>query len=310
MNRNPTESNTGSTAAAPADRLLRGHLPEQNLRFAVCQGAGFCGEAIRRHQADWISGWLLSEALACAALLSVTLKEKEKLTLRWGYPGPVGTILTDTNELGEVRGFPQALTLAAQSVNLEEAIGGEGRISAITSLPNKVLHTGITPGVFRDVPRDMAHLFSLSFQVETVLTVGLIIPPRQPVAVQSAIGIMVQPLPGADLMELEAIRQAVEGRGFRDWLEGDKRSLREVIERLSKNTGEWRVLGEIEPSFACGCTRGKVKSVLQMFETLELEDMLEKEGMAEVICHFCAESYRFEGGELETMIRESKTGNA
>lgn len=300
---------SGETAPI-SDRLLRGHLPGKNLRFAVCQCAALCDEAIRRHRADWISGWLLGEALACGALLSVTLKESERLTLRWEYPGPVGTILADTNEMGEVRGFPNGLQLMERAGTLDAALGGQGRISAITSVPNKVLHTGITRGVFQDVHRDMAHLFSLSFQLETVFTVGLVIPPVSPVKVHSAIGIMVQPFPGADLMELEEVRLEVENGDFREWLEMKPHPLEHVLERLSIKTGGWEVLGEIEPRFVCGCSRNKVETVLRMFDRAELEDMLEKDGGANVNCHFCAESYLFESGEIEAMIRQSQSGHA
>ena len=293
-----------------SDRLLRGHLPGKNLRFALCQSAALCEEAIRRHRTDWISGWLLGEALACGVLLSVTLNETERLTLRWQYPGPVGTILVDTNELGEVRGFPNGLQLMERAGSLEAALGGQGQISATTSIPNKVLHTGITRGVFQDVQRDMAHLFSLSFQLETVFTVGLVLPPVSPVSVHSAIGIMVQPFPGADLMELEEVRREVEKEDFLEWLETKPQPLENVLERLSIQTGEWEVLGEIEPRFTCGCSRDKVDMVLRMFDRAELEDMLEKDGGANVNCHFCAESYVFRSGEIEAMIRQSHSGHA
>lgn len=292
------------------DRLLRGHLPGKNLRFAVCQCATLCGEAIRRHQADWISGWLLAEALVCGVLLSVTLKETERLTLRWEYPGPVGTILADTNDMGEVRGFPNGLRLVERAGTLDAALGGHGQISAITSVPNKVLHTGIARGVFQDVHRDMAHLLSLSFQLETVFTVGLIIPPVNPVQIHSAIGIMVQPFPGADQMDLDQVRKEVENEDFREWMEVEPRSLEDVLEKLSIKTGGWEILGETEPRFACGCSRDKVDMVLRMFDRAELKDMLEKDGGATVNCHFCAESYFFESGEIETMIRQSQSGHA
>ncbi|MCH8076239.1 MAG: Hsp33 family molecular chaperone HslO [SAR324 cluster bacterium] len=302
---------TNSAKTAPAgDRLLRGHLPGKNLRFAVCQCAALCSEAIGRHRADWIAGRLLGEALTCGVLLSVTLKETERLTLRWEYPGPVGTILADTNDLAEVRGFPSGLQLMERAGALDAALGGNGRISAITSVPNKVLHTGITRGVFQDVHRDMAHLLSLSFQLETVLTVGLVIPPVSPIKVRSAIGIMVQPFPGADPMALEEVRREVENGDFREWLEMKPHPLEDVMERLSLKTGGWEVLGEIEPRFACGCSRDKVDMVLRMFDRPELEDMLEKDGGATVNCHFCAESYFFGSGDIEAMIRQSQTGHA
>ena len=85
--------------------------------------------------------------------MSVNLKQKEKFTLRWMYPGPVGTILADTNEHAEVRGFPQRLRLVEQVSTLEAAMGGDGRMSAITSVPERVMHTGTQRDTRRPRPQ-------------------------------------------------------------------------------------------------------------------------------------------------------------
>ncbi|HEX9843512.1 MAG TPA: Hsp33 family molecular chaperone HslO, partial [bacterium] len=280
------------------------------IRFAVCQVAETCSDATQRHQADWLAAWLLSEALTCATLLSITLNETEKYTLRWMYPGPIGTILADTNEVAEVRGFPQRLRVMTDVSTLREAMGGEGRVTAITSLPNRVLHTGITAGVFQDVPRDMAHLLSLSFQVETALNVGLIMPPAEPVAVHSALGVLLQPLPGADLERFENLRLAVEREDFRNWLEAAPHDLEAVLERVTPAGDAAEVLHECQPRFACRCSRAKVESVLRMFDPAELQDMMETDGQADVNCHFCAAHYHFSRSELQTMLGQSQTGHA
>ena len=292
------------------DRLIRGYFPEPGIRFAVCQAASTCSEAVQRHGADWLAAWLLSEALTCASLLSVTLKETEKYTLRWMYPGPIGTILADTNENAEVRGFPQRLRLMAEASTLREAVGGEGRIAAITSVPTCVLHTGITAGVFQDVPRDMAHLLSLSFQVETALAVGLVVPPSEPVQVHSALGVLMQPLPQADLEHFDLLRRKVEQPSLRDWLEQGPHPLEDVLARIAPPGAEMRVLHEAEPRFSCGCSREKVASVLRMFDPAELRDMAENDGKADVNCHFCAATYHFSRSELETMLGQSQSGHA
>ncbi len=293
-----------------SDRLIRGYFPEPGIRFAVCQVAATCTDAVQRHGADWLAAWLLSEALTCATLLSVNLKESEKYTLRWMYPGPIGTILADTNVNAEVRGFPQRLRLLADVSTLREAVGGEGRIAAITSVPTRVLHTGITAGVFQDVPRDMAHLLSLSFQVETAMNVGLIVPPSEPVTVHSALGVLLQPLPGADLECFEAVRTQVEQEALRDWLEREPHELETILARVAPAGASPEVLQETEPRFSCGCSREKVASVLRMFDPVELRDMAETDGRADVNCHFCAATYHFSRSELETMLGQSQTGHA
>jgi molecular chaperone Hsp33 len=292
------------------DRLIRGYFPAHDIRFALCQAADLCSEAVGRHQADWMAAWLLSEALVSATLMSVNLKQREKFTLRWIYPGPVGTILADTNESAEVRGFPQRLRLMDEAPTLGRAMGGEGRLSAITSLPNRVIHTGITAGVFMSIPRDMAHLLSLSFQIESSMNVGLILPPQAPISLRSALGVLIQPLPGADPEAFARFRRRVDDDAFRAWLEQAPHALETVLERIAGEDGAGVVLDEASPRFVCHCSREKVASVLRMFEPAELQDMIVQDGQAAVNCHFCATSYHFSKSELEMMLGQSQSGHA
>jgi len=292
-----------------SDQLVRGAFPDHQIRFAYCSSAGICTEGVTRHRSDYLSGWLLSEALVCATLLATTLKDEEKLTLRWIYPGPVGTITADMTERGEVRGFTQRVSLLPGVATLDEAIGGTGRVSVVTSKPAKVLRTGITEAVFRDVPRDMAYFLSLSFQIETALAVGLIMPTETPVRVSSAVGLMLQPLPGCDPVRFERARQSVEDPAFQTWLEDAPRLPQEVLARV--DVGERAVFyGEIEPAYVCQCSRDKAENVLRMLDPAELKDMIAKDGKAEINCHFCAESYEFSARELSRMLGQSAAGNA
>ncbi len=291
------------------DRLIRGTFPENNFRFAVCQASDLCTRAVTSHQADWISGWLLSEALTCAALLSIDLRDGERLTLRWDYPGPLGMILADVNENSGVRGFPQRLRLMPEVSTLDEAISGQGKIGVISSFPNRVGRRGTTPAVFRDIARDMAHFLSLSFQIETALVVGLIMPMAERVRLTAATGLLFQPLPGCDLEQFESVRRSIESPVFRQWLESSPHGPEEVVERLEIDEAP-SYLDECTPTFECHCSHAKVEAVLRMFEPAELRDMIEKDGEAKVNCHFCAKLYIFSRTDLNTILQQSQFGHA
>ena len=215
-----------------SDRLVRGTFPGSNVRFAICETARLCSEGVHRLNSDWISSWLLSEALTCAALLSVGLKDEERVSLRWGYTGPIGTILTDTDEKAQVRGFTQRLRLMPEVETLQEALGEGGRISAVSSLPDRVGQKGITEAPFADITRDLAYFLSLSFQIETGIAVGLIIRPDSPIQLTSATGLLLQPLPGCDPIFFDRLRTEIERPQFRQWLAAEPRSPEEALARL------------------------------------------------------------------------------
>ena len=83
-----------------------------------------------------------------------------------------------------------------------------------------------------------------------------------------------------------------------------------MLERIGAIAGNVNVLDERTPSFSCHCTREKVRSVLRLFEPDELRDMIEKEGQAQVNCHFCADAYTFSATELESLLDHRVSGHA
>jgi molecular chaperone Hsp33 len=155
----------------------------------------------------------------------------------------------------------------------------------------------------------LAYFLSLSFQIETAMAVGLIMPPGGPLHVSSAIGLMLQPLAGCDLMRFESARRSVEDPAFQSWLEEAPRLPDEVLARIAVDEPA-AVYGELEPSYLCQCSREKAENVLRLLDPAELEDMLKSDGKAEIHCHFCAASYEFSAEELSRMLRESEAGNA
>lgn len=291
-----------------SDRLVRGTFPEKNIRFAACETGLLCSDGLQRLSPDWVSSWIFAEALTCSALMSVGLADGERLSMRWKYPGPMGMVLADLDEFGNVRGFPQR-RLMPEISTVVEALGGEGTMSVTSSFPNRVGRRGTTPAIFQDITRDLAHFLSLSFQIETGLVVGLIIPPEAPIRLLAATGLLIQPLPGCDLPAFGAVRDRLERPEFREWLEEAPRTAEAALERLEVGEPP-QYLEEVTPSYLCNCSRTKVTSVLQLLGSEELLDMLENDGMAEIDCHFCAEHYHFSRTDLQALLEQSHAGHA
>jgi len=55
--------------------------------------------------------------------------------------------------------------------------------------------------------------------------------------------------------------------------------------------------------FKCRCSRERSLNAIKMLDKKELEDILKKEGRAELVCEFCKNKYLINADELSEMIR-------
>ena len=67
-----------------------------------------------------------------------------------------------------------------------------------------------------------------------------------------------------------------------------------------------RPLEDVEASqsiqFRCPCSRERSVAALMLLGQDELKDMLEKDGGAELTCHFCNTQYQVSADELQELI--------
>ncbi|MNP60326.1 33 kDa chaperonin [compost metagenome] len=65
------------------------------------------------------------------------------------------------------------------------------------------------------------------------------------------------------------------------------------------------VLEEMDVRFQCQCSKERVERTLVSLGQSELEQLIEEDGKAEVVCHFCNEAYTFDKEELQQIIDQS-----
>ena len=58
-----------------------------------------------------------------------------------------------------------------------------------------------------------------------------------------------------------------------------------------------------EVSFECRCSKQRSVNAMKMLEKNELEDILKKEGQAELVCEFCKNKFLITSEEIQEMIK-------
>ena len=80
----------------------------------------------------------------------------------------------------------------------------------------------------------------------------------------------------------------------------DQQSLEDILSTEFASF-EMEVLDSTEVSYRCDCSREKVEDAVSSLHPDELKNMIQEDGGAEVVCHFCSKKYTFTKEDLEQM---------
>src|SRR5229473_665200 len=242
------------------DRVV--FLEGTGVRLAVCSAAGVAREASARHGLKAGSAAALAQGLVGSLLVAATEKARVDVQLECG--GPLRGLLADADESGAVRGLVRVN-------DLDVALAA--RPSRFDARP--ILAT----------PHDEK--------------AGLISILRAREGEQSAHRAAF-PFAGADL-----------GAALTFFLRNDRalggdralvrsadahRLARELARELGM--GDVTATAELEPRFACRCSRERVIRALRTLGAAELRDMAEKDRGASISCDFCAARYQVTAQDL------------
>ena len=148
---------------------------------------------------------------------------------------------------------------------------------------------------------DFAEYYTASEQQPSLVYLGVRID-TESCAVRSAGGMLIQPMPGcpdgviSDLTERSA-RVSELSRKLDEGMTLDE-AVAEILSGLSP-----RITDTYEPVYRCDCSRERIESALLSVGKDEIEDMIKRDGGAEVSCHFCNKKYRFTAEELRALLR-------
>jgi molecular chaperone Hsp33 len=145
-----------------------------------------------------------------------------------------------------------------------------------------------------EIGDDLAYYLTESDQVPSAVGLGANLDSNGQVSFCG--GFLVQALPKAGDSELEAVMANIAALP----------PLAEMLQTGGPEALLGQIFGDIPYTllethdlfFRCGCDREKVERALLSFDSTEIQDMIEKDGGAEVTCEFCRQSYSFDAEQL------------
>lgn len=242
----------------------------------------------------------LGRALAGAALLGSTLKQGQRLAVKFEGTGPMRKLIAEADWDGTLRG-----TVAvpdAQAASVADALGPAGFLTVTKDLGLKEPYSGMVPLHTSEIGADLAYYLTDSEQIPSAVAVGVGLAPDGQVEVAG--GFLIQSLPPSDEAAVERLMIRLEGLPPLSALLRGGRTPTALLELLLDGL-DFNLLETTELSFRCGCSREKVERALLSLGRAELGRMVDEQGEAKVVCEFCKQQFRFERGELEALSRSS-----
>ena len=291
---------------AVQDYAIRGTAYQGFVRAFACVTTDMMNEMQKRHQTWPIASAALGRTVSAGAMMGMAMKnDSDKMTIRVQGDGPLGQILVDVESGGRVRGYVQNPVVdlphnAQGKLNVGEGVG-QGTLSVVRDLGLKEPYQGSVDLVSGELGDDFTYYLTVSEQIPSSVGVGVLVAPDG--GILHSGGFIVQLMPGAEEQLIADLEQRIQHMPSVTQLmeKGDRPE-----DLLYRILGDSLKINEQQPlSFHCHCSRERVENTLRSLGKDELQQLIEEQGSAEVICHFCNEVYQVPKPDLEKLVQEA-----
>jgi molecular chaperone Hsp33 len=287
------------------DVLVRAIAPADDLRIVAAVTTAAVREAVERHALGGTAASVIGRAITSGLLLATMTKGEERVTLQLAGDGPLRSVTSDANAVGDVRAYvarPDATLapLPPGRPRVGNAIGRTGVLTVVRDLGMRELYQGRVSLLSGEVDEDVERYLRESEQVPSALSCEVLLDENGDVL--RAAGILVQALPGG---QSDVVARA--DRAFREgalWaiLERGEVEARELAEQLSPSH-PIEFLADRPLRFRCTCSAERIFNTLRMLSHQDLDEMIGEGKPATVTCNFCNATHSVALEELRR-IRE------
>lgn len=285
------------------DYLIRATAMGGKVRAIAARTTCLTEQIRSLHHAAPTATAALGRTLATAVMMGAMLKDKQKLTIQVKGNGPLGQIVVDANAGGDVRGFVDhpGVDLPLNShgkLDVAGAVGTEGYIYIIKDMGLKEPYRGSVPIVSGELGEDFTYYFAKSEQTPSAVAVGVLIDVDR--TVKASGGMIIQLLPGISDEEVAQIESHISRIHSITSLIDAGLSMEMILHEVLEDV---HVLETKDIGFKCNCSQDRVKQMLVSLGEAELKSILEEDGQAEIICHFCNRPYRYGEHDLHELLQ-------
>ncbi len=273
----------------------------EGVRIYALDSTELVGEAVRRHKCSHLAGAALGRAVSGALLLAATMKDGERVSLRFKGDGPLGDIVADA-EGGKVRGYVEHpdVFLPLKEGKLDVGGGvGRGNMTVARYLRNAEPFTGTCEIKDGEIASDLTNYLYVSEQTPSSVALGVLIDKDGTVA--AAGGYFIQAMPGCRAEVLEKLEHNISMTPYVTQLLELGYTPEKIIGILGRGL-QLDIKENVPVEFACRCSRQRVLDALAALDEKSLNDIAQDE-ITEAHCQFCDTEYKFSREEIKEILK-------
>lgn len=286
-------------------KIYTGITTDHSVRFFIADTTAMVQKAALIHDTTPVSTAAFGRTLTGAAILGRMLKnEQDRLTFQINGSAEIKSILVVSDSTGNVKGYISAphvdLPIREDGkLDVGGAIGKDGHLVVIKDYGLKEPFIGKSALVSGEVAEDLAAYFMQSEQQPSIVSLGVSINPD--LSVKSAGGFIIQPLPDATDEVIDKLEALAADMPTMSALFNEGLTPVQMAEKVLKGFGVEITL-EADIDFVCDCNREKFEKGMITLSKIDLKEILEEDGKADIQCHFCNSVYHFSKEDLEALL--------
>lgn len=250
--------------------------------------------------------------LTISSIMGIEMKnDKDKITIQLKGDGPIGTMLVTSNRFGRVKGyvgnpFVDIPLNEFGKLDVGGAVGSNGYINVIKDIGLKEPYIGISPLISGEIAEDFANYLVNSEQRKSAVALGVLVNKD---GVKLAGGYLINTMPDSTDEDITNLEQSIFKAGAMSKMLDEKLSLEEIAKKITGDKNVKLIEENIEPKYECDCSKENMAEALTSIGKVELKEIIEQEGKAELVCHFCNKKYQFNKEELEEILNKERIEN-
>ncbi|MDO4753413.1 MAG: Hsp33 family molecular chaperone HslO [Bacillota bacterium] len=288
------------------DKLITGVSENREVRIYFADTTETVEELRRVHDASPMSTMILGRMATAALMMGMMSKiDEETVSIQIKGDGPMKHAIAVADTKGNVKVASkytkiESIYTDSGALDVPKAVG-KGTLFVIRDIGRGEPFIGQVEIEHGGIADDITHYFAQSEQSATAVELGVHLSSTE-AKVRAAGGILIQLLPGASEETISYLEKQLAHKA------GVSQQIQEVVDIRNSAKQIMGDLGLVEQEayalrYHCGCKRSKMLDGLYRLGAKELRAMIEEDGGAQTLCHFCGKVQKFSVYELEELIK-------